>query len=127
MIKNLMLLIAVCLASVPSYAQTIKSAPRPPAQAGGTPAGESAAPDGYAPIPAWLGQTRAARPEKTAEFTVETVAQGLAGAFSFNFLPDGRMIAAERAGHIKLIGKDGKITEVEGLPSNLCARGQGLF
>jgi len=107
-------------------AQAIKSAPRPPAQAG-IPAGESAAPDGYQPIPAWLGQTHASRPAKTAGYVVETVAEGLAGAFSFNFLPDGRMIAAERAGHIKLIGKDGKISEVEGLPANFWGKGQGLY
>ncbi|MES2626554.1 MAG: PQQ-dependent sugar dehydrogenase [Pseudomonadota bacterium] len=107
-------------------AQPIKSAPRPPAQTG-TPEGESAAPDGYAPLPAWLGQTRAPAPETTAEYTAETVAEGLTGAFSFNFLPDGRMIAAERSGHIKLIGKDGTITEVTGLPANLWNRGGGLF
>lgn len=111
----------------PAHGQALRAAPRPPAQTGGTPAGESAAPDGYAPIPAWLGQTRAPRPAKTTEYSVETVAEGLAGVFSFNFLPDGRMIAAERAGHIKLIGKDGKIMEVEGLPSNLWTRGQGLY
>jgi glucose/arabinose dehydrogenase len=105
-------------------AQGIKAAPRPPAQTG-TPPGESATPDGYAPIPAWLGQTRAPRPIKTAEYSVETVAEGLNGAFSFNFLPDGRMLAAERAGHIRVIGKDGKLSEIEGLPSNLWARGQG--
>jgi glucose/arabinose dehydrogenase len=58
---------------------------------------------------------------------VETVAEGLAGAFSFNFLPDGRMLVAERAGRLRLVGKDGKISEIEGLPSNLWARGQGLF
>ena len=92
-------------------AQTIKAAPRPAAQTG-TPPGESATPDGYAPIPAWLGQTRAPRPAKTVEYNVETVAQGLTGAFSFNFLPDGRMIAAERSGHIRLIGKDGKLSEI---------------
>src|SRR5262245_25791475 len=107
-------------------AQVIPAPPRPPAQTG-TPAGESATPDGYAPIPAWLGQTRAPRPSKTAAYSVETFAEGLTGAFSFNFLPDGRMIAAERAGHIKLIGKDGKVSEIEGLPANLWARGQGLF
>jgi glucose/arabinose dehydrogenase len=48
-------------------------------------------------------------------------------AFSFNFLPDGRILVAERAGHLKLVGKDGKITELEGLPSNLWTRGQGLY
>jgi len=125
--KLAFILSASIFISVPAHGQTLRAAPRPPAQTGGTPAGESAAPDGYAPIPAWLGQTRAPRPAKTTEYSVETVAEGLAGAFSFNFLPDGRMIAAERAGHIKLIGKDGKITEVEGLPPNLWTRGQGLY
>ncbi len=127
MARTLILAFELCLLVCASAeAQGLRAAPRPPAQTG-TPAGESAAADGYAPIPAWLGQTRAPHPAKTAEYSVETVAEGLAGAFSFNFLPDGRMIAAERAGHIRLIGKDGRITEVEGLPSNLWARGQGLF
>src|SRR5215212_6326606 len=109
MVQKLLVLIGACLICAPAHAQSIQAAPRPPAQTG-TPPGESATPDGYAPIPAWLGQTRAPRAAKTADYSVETVAQGLAGAFSFNFLPDGRMIAAERAGHIKLIGKDGTIT-----------------
>jgi glucose/arabinose dehydrogenase len=126
--KRLLFSVTVCLAmNVPSVmAQAIHAAPRPAAQTG-APAGESATPDGYAPIPAWLGQTRAPRPAKIAEYTVETVAQGLNGAFSFNFLPDGRMIVAERPGHLRLVGKDGKVTEIEGLPSNLWAKGQGLF
>jgi glucose/arabinose dehydrogenase len=110
-----------------AQAQSLRAAPRPPAQAAGIPAGESAAPDGYAPVPAWLGQTRAPRPAKSVEYTVETFAEGLAGAFSFNILPDGRMIVAERAGRLKLVGKDGKITQLEGLPTNLWARGQGLY
>jgi len=110
------------------FAQGIKAIPRPPAQAAGaTNTGESATPDGYAPIPQWLGQTRAAKPARTAEFDVETVATGFNGAFCFAFLPDGRMIVGERPGHIKVVGKDGKVSEVEGLPSNLVARGQGLF
>ena len=121
------LLVCLLISTTVLEAQGLRAAPRPPAAAGGTPAGESAAPDGYAPIPAWLGQTRAPRPAKTAEYSVETVAEGLAGAFSFNFLPDGRMVVAERAGRIRLVGKDGKVSEIEGLPSNLWARGQGLF
>jgi glucose/arabinose dehydrogenase len=126
--KRILFSVTVCLVlNVPSVlAQAIHAAPRPAAQTG-TPAGESATPDGYAPIPAWLGQTRAPRPAKTAEYTVETVAQGLNGAFSFNFLPDGRMIVAERPGHLRLVSKDGNVTEIDGLPSNLWAHGQGLF
>src|SRR6185295_19162114 len=88
----------------------------------------SAAPDGYAPIPQWLGQTRAPVPAKTAAFNVETVASGLAGAFSFHFLPDGRIIVGERPGRIKIVAKDGKVSEpLQGLPANLWASGQGLF
>jgi glucose/arabinose dehydrogenase len=114
-------------------AQTARVIPRPPAQAPGPPRPEdgSAAPDGYAPIPEWLGQTRAPRPAKTAAFDVETVAEGVSGAFCFSFLPDGRIIVGERPGRIKLITIDGKVGKVSdpivGMPSNLWAHGQGLF
>jgi glucose/arabinose dehydrogenase len=59
---------------------------------------------------------------------VETVATGLAGGFSFHFLPDGRIIVSERPGRIRLVGKDGKpSTPLAGLP-DIFARGpQGLF
>jgi aldose sugar dehydrogenase len=112
-------------------AQTTRAVPRPPAQAPGPPKPEdgSAAPDGYAPIPEWLGQTRAPRPARTAAYDVETVAEGLSGAMSLAFLPDGRIIVAERPGRIKIVGKDGKVSNpIDGLPSDLWARGgQGLF
>jgi aldose sugar dehydrogenase len=124
---SVFLILGILCLPVMTIAQSVHAVPRPPAQTGGTPANESAVPDGYAPIPAWLGQTRAPRPEKTAAYSVETFAEGLTGAFSFNFLPDGRIIVAERAGHLKIVGKDGKVSEVEGLPANLWARGQGLF
>jgi len=93
-----------------------------------TPDDGSAAPDGYAPIPEWLGQTRAARPAKTAEYIVETVAEGFTGAFCFSFLPDSRILVGERGGHIKIVGKDGKAREVGGLPEKMFVRGgQGLY
>src|SRR5262245_10272314 len=107
----------------------IKPVPRPPAPPAGAPPAGSAAPDGYAPIPEWLGQTRAARPAKHADYSVETVAEGFAGAFCFSFLPDGRILVGERAGRIKIVGKDGTVSApLDGLPANLWARGgQGLF
>jgi glucose/arabinose dehydrogenase len=130
MYRSCFVAVAVCLApGAVGVAQTPRVIPRPPAQAPGTqPPGESAAPDGYQPIPQWLGQTRASAPAKTADYSVETVAEGLNGAFCFHFLPDGRIIVGERPGRIKIVGKDGKLSEpIEGLPSNLWARGQGLF
>jgi aldose sugar dehydrogenase len=133
MIRAVLLGGAICLvlAAAGMAAQTARVIPRPPAQAPGPPRPEdgSAAPDGYAPIPEWLGQTRAPRPMKTAALDVETVTEGLTGAFCFSFLPDGRVMVGERAGRIKIVGKDGQISPpIEGMPSNLWARGgQGLF
>ena len=128
MSRSLLFSISITFLSIvaTTAGQGIHSAPRPPAQTG-TPPNESASSDGYAPIPEWAGQTRAPRPQKTAAYSVETFAEGFTGAFSFNFLPDGRIFVAERPGHLKLVGKDGKASEIEGLPSNLWARGQGLF
>jgi glucose/arabinose dehydrogenase len=110
-------------------AQQVRAVPRPLAPATPPkPEDGSAAPDGYSPIPAWLGQTRAPVPARVAAYEVETVAEGISGAFCFSFLPDGRMLVGERPGRIKIVGTDGKVSEpLEGLPKNLYAHGQGLF
>ena len=64
----------------------------------------------------------------TAAFEVETVAEGLSGAFCFDFLPDGRMIVGERPGRIRIVSKNGKLSEpLDGMPADLWAHGQGLF
>src|SRR6478736_9508196 len=99
MIRRLLVTGAACVAvgAVVMSAQT-KTVPRPPAQPPGQqPPGESAAPDGYQPIPQWLGQTHAPAPAKTEAFRVETFATGTNGA-GFQFLPDGRILLAERNG-----------------------------
>ena len=116
----------VALGSVVFTAQT-RVVPRPPAAPPGVPPGESAAPDGYQPVPQWLGQTRASVPARTETFTVETVASGLTGAH-FRFLPDGRIIVAEQDGRIRLVGKDGGLSEpLAGMPSNMYPRGRRLY
>src|SRR5437764_7215683 len=108
MIRTVVGLAAACVMmnATRVAAQPVRPVPRPPAQAPGPPRPEdgSAAPDGYAPIPEWLGQTRAPRPATTAEYVVETAADGLNGAFCFDFLPDGRIIVGERAGRIRIVG-----------------------
>ena len=119
MIRRTLVIIGLSVAlGFVGLAQSGKVVPRPPAQAPGQqPPGESAAPDGYAPIPQWLGQTRAPVPSKTAQFDVQTFAEGLNGGYGLHFLPDGRIIVTERAGRIRIVGKDGKISEpLGGLP-----------
>jgi glucose/arabinose dehydrogenase len=109
--------------------QSIPPAPRPPAPPPGpqNPAAGSAAPDGYAPSPQWLGQTRAPVPAVKSRYDVATVAEGFNGAFCFSFLPDGRILVGERPGRVKIVSRDGTISApIEGLPANLYAR-QGLF
>ena len=119
---------AVCLVAGAVLAGQAKTVPRPPAQAPGqAPAGESAAPDGYQPLPQWLGQTRAPAPAKTEAFTVQTFAEGLNGA-AFQFMPDGRILLGERNGRIRIIGKDGKPSEpLAGMPADMYTTGQSLF
>jgi len=119
---------AACCALGALLAAHTTIVPRPPAQAPGQqPAGESAAPDGYQPLPQWLGQTRAPAPSKTETFTVQTFAEGLNGA-SFQFLPDGRILLGERNGRIRIVGKDGKPSEpLAGMPSDMYTTGQSLF
>src|SRR4029079_4433999 len=61
-------------------------------------------------------------------FDVQPFAEGLSGPFCFDFLPDGRMIVGERPGRIRLVAKDGKVSEpLAGMPPDLWAKGQGLF
>jgi glucose/arabinose dehydrogenase len=121
------IVVGLALGAVVTNAQN-KAVPRPPAQPPGQqPPGESATPDGYQPIPQWMGQTHASVPAKIESFSVETFAEGLNGA-SLSFLPDGRVILGERNGRIRIVGKDGKLSEpLGGMPAKMYATGQSLF
>ena len=59
-------------------------------------------------------------------FRVVTLVRGLENPWSLAFLPDGRMLITERAGRLRLVGKDLKLDPqaVEGLPK-IVVRGQG--
>ncbi|WP_342361251.1 PQQ-dependent sugar dehydrogenase [Terrarubrum flagellatum] len=60
-----------------------------------------------------------------ANFTVETVARGLEHPWGLAFLPDGRMIVTERAGRVRIVARDGTLSNaVTGAP-RVDARGQG--
>jgi glucose/arabinose dehydrogenase len=124
----LVLVVGILFAGGGTHAQSVRAIPRPPLPVPGAPADGTLAPDGYAPIPQWFGQTRAPRTPKTSAYDIETFAQGLNASFTFNFLPDGRIILGQRSGHIQIVAKGGAVIDVEGLPSNLFARGQqGIY
>src|SRR5215208_8238649 len=122
------LVTTVFIAATVLHAQTPRLVPRPPAQPPGAPQDGSAAPDGYAPIPEWLGQTRAPHPAASARYEIETVATGIMNGFAFHFLPDGRMLLTERPGRLRIVEKTGRISDpVEGLPPVVTGGPQGLF
>lgn len=75
--------------------------------------------------PAFPGQTRAPEQRLGVAFEVVTVAGGLANPWGLAFLPDGRMLVTERPGRLRIVAKDGTLSDpVAGLPP-VDARGQG--
>jgi glucose/arabinose dehydrogenase len=75
--------------------------------------------------PAFEGQTRA--PEQISGVTIVTqeIARGLDHPWAIVFLPDGRLLVTERAGRLRVITREGAISDpIAGLP-RVDARGQG--
>ena len=62
---------------------------------------------------------------KLGPVKVETVAEGLKRPWGFVFLPDGQMLVTEKPGRLRIVGKDGAISEpVKGVPK-VIDKGQG--
>jgi aldose sugar dehydrogenase len=65
---------------------------------------------------------------KESELKVETFARGLKFPWGLAFLPDGRMLVTERPGHLRIVGKDGKISEpLKGVPKVFAVEQGGLL
>src|SRR5687768_10990936 len=61
----------------------------------------------------------------TGSLSVETVARGLDHPWGLAFLPDGKMLVTERAGRLRVVMRDGKVSPaVAGVPQ-VRASGQG--
>ena len=66
-----------------------------------------------------------APPAKPTKVSVESVATGLENPWGMQFLPDGRILVTERPGRMRIVSKDGKLSEpIAGVPE-VAAIGQG--
>ncbi len=75
--------------------------------------------------PAAAAITNAPPPATQTKVDVKTVAEGLVHPWGLQFLPDGRMLVTERPGRLRVVTREGKISEpIAGVPG-VDARGQG--
>ena len=62
---------------------------------------------------------------KQGTIKVQTLARGLSHPWGLAFLPDGRMLVTEKVGRLRIVDKDGKVSEpLNGVPK-VVAEGQG--
>ena len=78
---------------------------------------------------AWSSLTMADTVEQTERHAVRVniLTRGLEFPWSLAFLPDGRMLVAERAGRLRFVEADGALdpTPISGLPAAVAQAGQG--
>jgi glucose/arabinose dehydrogenase len=73
--------------------------------------------DDYAPVPAFREQTKASAPAIPSAVKVQVLANGLQNPWALAFLPDGQILITERPGRLRLLSRDGRLSEpLGGLP-----------
>jgi glucose/arabinose dehydrogenase len=59
---------------------------------------------------------------------IETFAKGLENPWGMDFLPDGRLLLTERPGRMRIVGRDGKLSDpLQGVPAVYTSEQGGLF
>ena len=77
--------------------------------------------------PAFANQTNAPAPPRPSQYAVQTVASGLNHPWALQFLPDGRILVTERVGTMRILSRDGKLSEpIAGLPDIRVVAAEGL-
>lgn len=120
-------LLALCAACSREAAQSAPDATAAAPAATAAPGAplETRPPNGEDFKPAFAGQTRAPGVKSEFPIDVSVVAKDLNGAWSFEFLPDQRILVTERQGNLRIIGQDGKASApIKGLPK-VYFEGQG--
>ncbi len=65
---------------------------------------------------------------KQGTIKVKTIAQGLERPWGLAFLPDGRMLVTEKPGRLRIVTRDGAISEpIKGVPDVIAERQGGLL
>ena len=84
--------------------------------------------DGYATTPAFAGQTHAPIVHGTQGYAVESVAK-IDRPFGMDFLPDGRMLVSFRNGGMRIVSRDGAVSEpLNNVPQVVQPRlGSGMY
>jgi glucose/arabinose dehydrogenase len=99
---------------------------RPPAMTPGQPI-ETRAPEKADDKPAFAGQTRAPF-QRTQPFKVTTLTDQLNKPWSLAFLPDGGILITEKPGTMRILGKDGKLSQpLAGVPQVQASGQVGLL
>src|SRR5687767_511483 len=77
---------------------------------------------------AQLSARSATMDTEAAKLTVTTFAKGLEHPWGMAFLPDGRALVTERPGRLRLVAKDGKLSEpLKGVPEVEASAQGGLL
>lgn len=127
---------ATCLAILAACAACSRETPPPPAAdtsqtapttAPGQPGEplETREPNGTDFNPAFVGQTRVGGVKSDIALDVSEVAKDIASGWAFEFLPDQRILVTERKGNLRIVAKDGTLSEpLKGVPK-VFFEGQG--
>ncbi|THD82617.1 MAG: PQQ-dependent sugar dehydrogenase [Phenylobacterium sp.] len=120
-----LLLLSACS---PRHADGAAAAPATSAADDSNAPAETDPPNAKGQHPAFPGQTRAPALTTATQFQVITFAKGLDHPWSLAFLPDGRMLVTERAGRMRIVGKDGALSPpAGGVPATVQGEQAGLF
>ncbi|MDI9246886.1 PQQ-dependent sugar dehydrogenase [Marinobacter sp. CHS3-4] len=77
----------------------------------------------------WIAPTNDALANEPADYTINTLAEGLEHPWSLAFLPDGRMLVTERLGRLRMLTAEGKLVlePITGVPEVYASAQAGLF
>ena len=101
---------AACSREAPPPAQTADTAPTAAAGKVGEPL-ETREPNGTDFNPAFVGQTRIGGLQSDFELEISEVAKDIASGWAFEFLPDQRILVTERQGTLRIVDKDGNLSD----------------